>query len=303
MKILTGKELFSEDIVSHEIRLDRFLRKKYPQIKLASIYKLIRKGWVRVNGKRKYNPGLRLKKGDRVRVAYTGEIDHMLRTFENKATPKYMKLRIVYENEKIVVLNKQPGVSVHPGGVSATTLVEGLMYYGERKGFQPYLVHRLDRETSGVLIAAKDPETAKKLSFLFSHHMVKKEYISLIKGHLKDEIEISQPIEGREAKTWFKPMRYFRKADATLVTINIKTGRKHQIRRHAAFMDHPVVMDDLYGDREYNRRFRKLYGLNRLFLHCRCISFDDIPDIDRKVFEVPLPEDLMRILEILGEER
>jgi len=301
---MESSELFKEMTVETESRLDRFLRKRYPQLKLASIYKLIKKGWVRVNQKRVKNPAYRLCAGDSVFIAYVGDVDHMLRSDSRQLKPSKIPIRILYEDENYIVVDKEPGISVHPGKrTSNPTLIEGLLYYGQKAGFKPHLVHRLDKHTSGVLVVCKNEEGAKVLSKLFKSREVEKEYVTLVFGKTKRRDEITLPLENQDALTIYQRLEYFPHADVSLLLVKIKTGRKHQIRKHLSQIGHPVIMDDLYGNRSRNRWFKKTFGLKRYFLHCARIVFVDPIDDQRHEFESPLAKDLNDILKKLGEDK
>ncbi|HCZ06535.1 MAG: rRNA pseudouridine synthase [Thermotogota bacterium] len=299
---MKGSEIFKELEVETESRLDRFLRKHYPQLKLASIYKLLKKGWVRVNQKRVKDPSYRLTPGDKVFVAYTGNVDHMIRSDTREMKPAVMDLDILYEDENYIALAKRAGVSVHPGKNTTTpTLVEGLLFYGQKKGFKPYLVHRLDKHTSGVLLVCKNEESAKLLSSLLKKREVKKRYTTLVFGKTKEKGYIEQPLNGQDALTVYQRIDYFSSADVSLLSVDIKTGRKHQIRRHLSLIGHPVVGDNHYGDRSRNRWFKKNYGLKRYFLHCSQLSFVDPRNGKRFEFHAPLSKDLEETLKKLGD--
>ncbi len=301
---MESSELFKEMTAETESRLDRFLRKRYPQLKLASIYKLIKKGWVQVNQKRVKDPAHRLCAGDRVFIVYVGDVNHMLRSDSRQLKPSKIPIRILYENENYIVVDKDSGISVHPGKrTSNPTLIEGLLYYGQKAGFKPHLVHRLDKHTSGVLVVCKNEESAKILSKLFKSREVEKEYITLVFGKTRRRDEINLPLKNQDALTIYQRLEYFPYVDVSLLLVKIKTGRKHQIRKHLSRMGHPVIMDGFYGNRSKNKWFRKTFGLKRYFLHCARIVFVDPRDNQRYEFESPLAKDLSDILKKLGGNR
>ncbi|HIP92693.1 MAG TPA: RluA family pseudouridine synthase [Thermotoga sp.] len=287
---------------SYYQRLDRFLRKKLPDVPLSVIYKLLRKGKVYINGKRERDPSFRLEIGDIVEIRYVN-IDKFRRAENRSLEPQPMELDIIFENDRYLVLNKPAGIPIHPGkGVHVVTLIEGLMYYGNKKGFTPHLVHRLDKQTSGVLIVAKDVESARMLSRLFKDRKVKKIYICLVKGMMKEkEGIVNEPIENQEALTEYVVLKNYN--EVSLLRVIPYTGRKHQIRKHMFFINHPVVGDNLYGDKEFNKQFKRKYGLKRFFLHCEEISFFDPWEMKKVRFKSPLPEDLSKVLSLLEKER
>lgn len=287
---------------SYYQRLDRFLRKKLPDVPLSVIYKFLRKGKVYINGKRERDPSFRLEIGDIVEIRYVN-INKFRRVENRSLEPQPMELDIIFENDRYLVLNKPAGIPIHPGkGVHVVTLIEGLMYYSNKKGFMPHLVHRLDKQTSGVLIVAKDVESARVLGRLFKDRKVKKIYICLVKGVMKKkEGIVNEPIENQEALTEYVVLKNY--DDVSLLKVIPYTGRKHQIRKHMFFINHPVVGDNLYGDKEFNKQFKRKYGLKRFFLHCEEISFFDPWEMKKVRFKSPFPEDLSKVLSLLEKER
>ncbi|PLV60467.1 RluA family pseudouridine synthase [Thermotoga sp. KOL6] len=285
---------------NHYRRLDKFLRNRLKEIPLSVVYKLIRKGKVYVNGRRVRDPGFDLEEGDVVEIKYVN-LDNLPRRAEKKGlTPIPMKLNILYENEHYLALNKPPGVAIHPGkGVHVATLIEGLLYYGREKDFEPFLVHRLDKDTSGLLIVAKNREAARILSNMFRERRVEKEYITLVKGHPENNLKIIVPLDGQEAISEIvavKPLK-----NLSLLRVRIYTGRKHQIRRHLAQIGFPVIGDNTYGDRQLNREIRKKYGLKRIFLHSYRMNFIDPWFEEEREIKAPLTSDLRDVLEFLKE--
>ncbi|QTA38676.1 RluA family pseudouridine synthase [Thermosipho ferrireducens] len=279
-------------------RLDKFLRKTHENIPLNAIYKLIRKGFVKVNGKRVKTPSFKLEIGDEVEI-FT-DISKYNRKTNYKLRPIPMELDVIYEDSNLLIINKKPGIPIHPGkGVHIATIIEGLMYYGNQNNFEPYLVHRLDKHTSGVLIVAKNPEAARKMGKLISNREVEKEYITLVAGKISRSGEIKLSLDNLEAVTYYKPLNLYETELGvfTKLCVKIKTGRKHQIRRHFSLINHPVVGDDLYGKRKLNHEFRRLYGLKRYFLHCKRMAFY----FNNKFINIntEIPEDLKIVLKKL----
>ena len=279
-------------------RLDKFLRKSLPDVPMSAIYKFIRKGKVYVNGKRVKDQAFRLEEGDLVEIRYV-DLDKFRRRKETSLEPQKMDLDIIYEDEKIIVLNKPAGIALHPGkNIHVATLIEGLMYYGKERGFQPHLVHRLDLNTSGVLVVAKGNEMARVLTDAFKRRFVEKEYITLVKGKITGKGKIEEPLDGQDALTEYEALET--KDGLTLLKVRIKTGRKHQIRRHMALIGHHVVGDDKYGKKQFNKELRRKTGLRRQFLHCYRLTLPETVLGERKTFEAPLPEDLRKVLSVLG---
>ena len=293
-------------------RLDKFLRKSFEELKMASLYKMIRKGDVKLNGKRIKDPSASIVVGDEVSVWLPGE--KTTKVFiqrkpsgkrELKAIP--MDLDIIMEDSDLLVINKEAGISVHPGTGEETraTLIEGLMYYARQRRFEPYLVHRLDRNTSGVLLISKKRPLARSLSHLIAKKDVYKEYSVLFVGKADHDFICELPIEEKPALSRIHPLRTFVLEDEpvqwlTLASVVIETGRKHQIRRHLAQSGYPVAGDDKYGNRDINHRLRPL-GLKRQFLHCSKMSFYDREKKKAYEFKADLKQDLSDFLKKLKE--
>ncbi len=277
-------------------RLDRFLRRSLQDVPLSAVYKFIRKGKVFVNGKRVRNVAHELHIGDVVEIKYVDLESYRRR--KKELLPQKIDLEILYEDDSILVLNKPPGMALHPGkGVHITTLIEGLIHYGMEKGFDPHLVHRLDLNTSGVLVVAKNKKNARILTEYFKNRLVEKRYKTLVKGHVEKPGNVRTDLDGQHALTIYKPLKIYR--EVTFLDVQIKTGRKHQIRRHMSVIGHPVVGDDKYGNRSFNRYFRRKYGLKRQFLHCSKVVLPHPEKSTRMSFEAPLWEDLSEVLKRL----
>ena len=223
---------------------------------------------MRLNGRRAKPEDL-VRAGDRIQLYI--DFEKPAETF--KPRPALTKLDIIYEDNALVVLNKPAGIAVHEGKtVSKKESVLGILETQYRdRGIKPQLVHRLDKDTSGLLLVAKNPESAKELESCFETGAVEKEYLCLLVGRLpNNEGEIDFPLPGRggnpvRALTRYRVVKKF--SEVTLVRAAIETGRLHQIRLHFAKLGYPVVMDDQHGDFGFNKRFRKAYGLKRQFLH------------------------------------
>lgn len=281
-------------------RLDKFLRKNFQNLPLNAIYKLIRKGKIFVNGKRIKNPSYALEIGDLVEIKEN--LENYNRDINNSIKPIKMDLEIVYEDKDILIINKPAGIPLHPGkGVHIATLIEGLIYYGQQNNFKPYLVHRLDKHTSGILIVAKNLESSRLLSNIISSREIEKEYITLVVGKTNKNGKIDLPIDGKDSLTIYNTIETFNTdlGFFSLLSVNIKTGRKHQIRRHFSLIGYPVVGDDVYGNKKLNREFKRHFGLKRYFLHCKKMSFS----FNGKKIEAiaNLPEDLKNVIKKLKE--
>lgn len=173
------------------------------------------------------------------------------------------------------------------------------MYYGQEKNFTPHLVHRLDKHTSGILIIAKNTQSARELGDIIAGRSIKKEYIALCKGQLSKEGKIDIPLENKKALTTFITQKVYKThlGEFSLLNVNIKTGRKHQIRKHLSLINHPIIGDDVYGDKKLNREFKREYGLKRYFLHCHSMEF--YFKNKHIAATAPLSEDLKNVLKNL----
>jgi len=291
-------------------RIDNFLARHLKGVPKSYIYRILRRGEVRVNSGR-IQAKYKLCEGDRVRIP-------PVRVAENSTTGirpgagMDLEARILFENNVCLVLNKPAGIAVHGGSGLSYGVIEAL------RAARPdapslELAHRLDRETSGCLVIAK------RRSFLRSFHEqlrqgeVNKHYLALIAGRWEGgkrtvdaplrknqlrggERMVTVDSEGKQAVTVFRPVSRF--AEATLVDVELKTGRTHQIRVHALHIGHPLAGDTKYGDAEFNRRMRDL-GLRRLALHAHLIEFSLPLVADRITLSAPLDADLKAVLDRL----
>ena len=243
-------------------KLENFLKKQFP---IGYIRKVFRKNAVRVNGGRA-KPDDMVRGGDKIQLFISYE-----QSAASGIPP--VKFEIVYEDEALLVLNKPAGIAVHEGKtVRKKDSLLGILEASYRdRGIKPQLVHRLDKDTSGLLLVAKNSRSAKELENFFETGGVEKEYLCLVVGRLANNGgKIEFPLPGREgnpvrALTRYRVIKKF--SDTTLVRAAIETGRLHQIRLHFAKLGYPVVLDEQHGDFAFNKRFRKKYGLKRQFLH------------------------------------
>jgi len=293
-------------------RLDNFLFRTLKGVPKSHVYRLLRTGQVRVNKKR-VKPDYRLEAGDELRLPPVRQ--------EEKAAPgkpphwqqDALKAAILFEDERILVVNKPAGMAVHGGSGVSFGVIETLrVLRPENPGLE--LAHRLDRDTSGCLIVAKRRSMVRPLHAAFREGGVEKHYLALLVHAWKGEAqEVDQPLEknqleggermvkvsreGKEARSLFTPLQRF--ADSALMDIRIYTGRTHQIRVHAAHIGHPVAGDDKYGDREANKAL-KAAGLKRMFLHAHRLAFPHPETGERMELIAPLDEELQSVLRNLG---
>jgi 23S rRNA pseudouridine1911/1915/1917 synthase len=295
------------------VRLDMYLRGKFPAVSRGAIQRLIVQGYIRVNG-RTVKPTHAPRAGEQVEV-------HWPEARSAEAQAEKMPLNILYEDEALLVLNKPPGLVVHPGaGHEEHTLVNALLHHcaGQLSGIggvaRPGIVHRLDKETSGCLVVAKNDETHLALSTQFATRRVEKIYQAILCGELpRDQGEIRAAIArhpshrkrmavdddaGREARTGYQVLERLR--GTTLVEAVLHTGRTHQIRVHFQFLGFPLVGDATYGNRQ-NQRLEDLIGYraSRLMLHAGRLAFVHPRTAKRLSFEAPRPEDFLDALAAL----
>ncbi|MBI3000663.1 MAG: RluA family pseudouridine synthase [Deltaproteobacteria bacterium] len=280
-------------------RLDNFLKKRFP---IGYVRKLFRKNGVRLNGRRA-GPTEMAVPGDRVQLFIAFE--EKPETAGEQISPD-LKPEIIFEDENLLLLHKPAGIAVHEGKqILRQHSLLGMLETAYRpKGTLPRLVHRLDRDTSGILVVAKNGELAEELLRRFEEGEVEKEYLALVVGQLRPrEGKISLALPGREGKpvpalTLYRVEKEFRAT--SLVRVRTETGRMHQIRLHFAKLGHPVVMDAQHGDFRFNRQFRKAHGLKRQFLHASSVAL--AYKGKRQKWTAPLPADLQRTLESLEQE-
>jgi 23S rRNA pseudouridine955/2504/2580 synthase len=292
-------------------RLDNFLLGQLKGVPRSHVYRLIRSGQVRVNSGRT-TPSYRLKTGDRVRIPPVGQRRGVspVATADNLA---WLAQRVLYEDGRMLVIDKPAGLAVHGGSSVSLGVIEALrLWRPESKDLE--LAHRLDRGTSGCLLIAKRRSTLRVLHELLREGRVDKRYLALVKGRWPEDARvIDAPLvtrrvggearvkvdgAGKEASSSFRLLDRFGKT-ASLLEVSIATGRTHQIRVHAAHAGHPVAGDDRYGDDDFNRYLRS-YGLQRMFLHAHALRFDWPESGESFDVSSPLPEDLKAVLTALA---
>jgi 23S rRNA pseudouridine955/2504/2580 synthase len=296
-------------------RLDNFLLRELAGVPRSRVYRLLRKGEVRVNGKRK-QADYRLAADDEVRLPPVRA--EMPAGTGTKRVPRALvdavSRAILREDARLLVLDKPAGLAVHGGSGLAFGAIEALRALRPEEPLE--LVHRLDRETSGCLLVARTRAALRITHALLREGEVEKHYAALVAGRWRlGRKTIDAPVltnarqggervvrvhrAGKIAVSVFDPQVRYGDV-ATRMDVLIRTGRTHQIRVHAAFAGHPVAGDEKYGDRECNARFRSL-GLTRMFLHAASISFRWPDGGGEFRAESPLPAELKRVLERLGE--
>jgi len=295
-------------------RVDNFLVTFLKNIPKSRIYKALRKGEVRANKKR-IKPEYRLVLGDELRIP-PFVITELApeKVIPSRLEPLFQAM-CLYEDDDLLIINKPAKFAVHSGsGVEYGIIDIAKAFHPQGEALQ--LVHRLDRDTSGCLILSKNRPTLVGLQAQLNEHKITKTYLALTKGHWpKKEVTIEVSLrknseqsgermvkvdeEGKSAKTVFRVIKTF--AKASLVEVDLHSGRTHQIRVHAQHAGHPLAGDDKYGD-DYFTREMKEYGLKRLFLHAKSLQF--ISPVSHKKIQVtaPLPEELELVLTQIGEK-
>jgi 23S rRNA pseudouridine1911/1915/1917 synthase len=294
------------DVTEAGERVDKYIAERLPDLSRSLVQRLIREGRVTVNG-------AETKASYRVE----GDDEIIVRVPPPEATelvPEPIPLDVVYEDEDLIVIHKPAGLVVHPShGHRKSTLVNAILAHcpdlvGINSTLRPGIVHRLDKDTSGLIIVAKNDAAQQSLLRQFKRREVSKTYLALVEGRLEPERGlIEAPVGrdphhrkrmavvargGREARTEYRVLETL--ADHTLVEVYPLTGRTHQVRVHFASLGHPLVGDPVYGFR------RQRLGLGRQFLHAWKLGFH-LPSSGRPIeLTAELPQDLRRVLEQLG---
>ena len=288
-------------------RVDNYLRKALPGVPNSLIYKIIRDGQVRINSRR-VKPLYRLKADDIIRIPPVS-VDLKSQSV-SRFLLKDLKKIILHENDDFMIINKPAGIAVHSGSKIKNDIISSIKSLDKYKTVS--LVHRLDLNTSGCLILAKNYHAASNLGKIFQSGNVEKNYLSLLSGSMTgDRIAVDQSItrnkgsrnnsvsistNGKTALSYITLIKQFK--DCCLVDIKIETGRMHQIRVHAKSIDQPVCGDTKYGDVSINKKMRN-YGLKRMFLHSKKLSFFYKGKHD---IEAPTPEDLTIVIDKLKNQ-
>lgn len=303
-------------------RLDHYLALCMPEMSRSQIKRLIESEQILSDGS-PVKTGSKLKGGEEIAVTIPEPAPI-------EALPEAIPLDTLYEDSHLIVINKPAGMVVHPApGHSSGTLVNALLYHcqdlsGIGGQIRPGIVHRLDRDTSGVMVATKDDATHQELARQFKAHTIQRRYVALVFGQLEHERgTIDQPIgrhplhrkkmsstsrSGRHAVTHWNVLQRFDNDRLTLVELALETGRTHQIRVHLSEMNHPVVGDPVYGSPKRCNQLpdttlrSMIQGLNRQFLHARLLGFDHPVTQEKLEFKSALPVELNAIIEYLNNK-
>ena len=294
-------------------RLDNYLQRVLGGVPRSRIYRVIRKGEVRVNGRRA-GPETRLAAEDKVRIP-------PLRVAAEPPAPRpsadltgRIARAIIHEDDRLLVIDKPAGVAVHGGSGVSFGVIEALRAMRPEESLE--LVHRLDRDTSGLLLVARRRSALRSLHALLREEGLEKRYLALVKGHwnlgakrvdvplrtdtrVGGERTVRASASGKASVSAFRPVQFFGKT-ATLMEVTLETGRTHQIRVHAQHAGHPVAGDAKYGEAAFNKEMQAL-GLKRMFLHAHSLSFA-WPEGGEFSVNTPLPAELAAVLDRLAAQ-
>ena len=305
---MTEKEKNISFTGEEKIRIDLYLTHKEIYPSRSQIRNLIAQGKIRVNST-PVKPSYILKNGNVINLALPEQKELEIMAEDSP-------LDIIYEDEYLVVVNKPADMIVHPAGkICSGTLVNALLYHcqdslsGIGGVIRPGIVHRLDKDTSGLIVSAKNDFAHLDLSRQIKDHQVTKKYLALVHGNMRDDSGIiDAPIgrslknrkkmavtegKSREAITQFKVLKRF--SGYTLVEVTLRTGRTHQIRVHLAFIGHPIVADQLYGHK------RQGLNISRQALHSHVLGFVHPSSKKYMEFSTPVPQDMQKIIDYLEE--
>ncbi len=299
-------------------RLDKYVRKQLREVPLSHIFKMFRTKKIRVNGVRGY-PEQLLKPNDL--VAIRGDNERLLARLESsKNSPKprlsRQPLQVIYQDSYLMAVNKPAGMAVHPGsGISEGTLVDEVRaLLGPQaipNEFAPSPAHRLDRDTSGVILVAKRRKAMVRLTEIFTQGSANKTYLTVVRGHFTQATgTVDLPLSEHEQSSKSKAKRGINMQPAvthycvlatgtevSLLKCTIETGRTHQIRRHLVAIGHPVAGDRRHGDFAFNRVLKSKYGLKRMFLHAQRIELVHPIENTTLILDAPLPFELTQALQ------
>lgn len=294
---------------SADARIDAWVTSQVENLSRSYVQKLIEQGNIQVNGS-KVKTNYKLRTGDEVQVTVpeAQKLD---------VQPEKIDLDILYEDNDIIVVNKPKGMVVHPAAGNYTgTLVNALMEYcGDRLSdingvIRPGIVHRIDKDTSGILVVAKSNEAHEKLSEKLKEHDINRIYVAIVEGILREESgKIDAPIgrhpverkkmavntkTGRRAVTYFKVLERFK--NATAIEVRLETGRTHQIRVHMSYIGYPILGDEVYG------RKKQKYDIGGQALHAKTLGFEHPITGKYMEFQADLPEYFEKLLHELRSD-
>lgn len=303
-------------------RLDHFLAESLPELTRSQLKKLVDGGRARIDGS-PVKAGLKLKGGEVVELSIP-------EAAPVETLPEAIPLAVLYEDPHLIVIDKPAGLVVHPApGHSGGTLVNALLHHcrdlsGVGGELRPGIVHRLDKDTSGVMVATKDDATHNALALQFKDHSITRRYVALVHGlmerasgsvdqaigrHPTDRKKMSgRSRAGRRAVTHWRVLRRYEQDRLSLVELRLETGRTHQIRVHFSEMQRPVVGDPLYGSASRANAIndlelrRMVLQLHRQALHARVLGFHHPARKEYVDFQSPVPPDMQAILDYLNKK-
>jgi 23S rRNA pseudouridine955/2504/2580 synthase len=292
-------------------RIDNFLMRHFKTVPRSRIYRLLRKGEVRVNRKR-VDAEYRIQRGDEIRLPPVRIEPSAQPGRPSSSLLDLIERSVIFQDRHVLVIDKPAGVAVHGGSGMSFGVIEALRASRPRETLE--LVHRLDRDTSGCLIVARDRSTLSALHALIRNGGMHKTYLALVAGSWQlgtkridaplatdnrehGERHVKVAAAGKDSVSVFKPVQFFGSL-ATLMEVDIPTGRTHQIRVHASFAGHPLLGDDKYGDRARNADL-KAHGLKRTFLHAQSLAFEWPGSGVPFHVSAPLPEELAAVLDAI----
>lgn len=293
-------------------RVDNFLIRHLKQLPKRAIYRILRKGEVRVDKKR-VKPEKKLALGEIIRIPPIRQESELnppdKPALASESLLEVLENAVLREDEQLIFINKPSGLPVHGGSGHKLGLIEAFRQLRPNLLFVE-LAHRIDRDTSGIVILAKSRQALTELHELFRDGKIDKRYLALVAGRWKhgrqhitldlgkkegnrQKVQVVEEGEGKESETIFSPVKNLR--GASLIEAQILTGRMHQIRVQLQHLEHPILGDDRYGDFSLNRQFREK-GLKRLFLHAASVNLVLHLTGRRYVVEAPLPADLQTVV-------
>ncbi|ODT67249.1 MAG: RNA pseudouridine synthase [Nitrosomonadales bacterium SCN 54-20] len=317
------REIIGED--SKGQRIDNFLIKRLKNVPKSHIYQMLRSGQLRVNSKRTA-PDYHLRSGDIVRIPPVRMVEKSAPPLKKLSKTGFIAFQVLFEDDALIVVNKPPGVAVHGGSGISFGVIEQLRAQHPDWRFLE-LVHRLDRETSGVLLLAKNRPALVELHRQLRDGKVEKHYLTLVKGrwrNVRQSVRLSlrkyltpagerrvavekgadEKKGGNEKKSGMSAHTVFILQKSwqsfSLLEAELKTGRTHQIRVHLAYLGFPIAGDDKYGDFALNKDIaRRVPGLGRMFLHAWTVEFTHPVTHEKLRLEAPLPDDLQKFLDAM----
>ncbi|OGJ43974.1 hypothetical protein A2272_05070 [Candidatus Peregrinibacteria bacterium RIFOXYA12_FULL_33_12] len=302
------------------MRLDKYITLKYPEKSRNYVQKIIKDSFVFVNKKNQTKPGFEVAENDHIEINFPNPKKLNLK-------PKKIQLDIIYEDKNLLIINKKAGLSVHPSPTekSDITLVNVILSHCKNSlssiggVMRPGIVHRLDKDTSGIIMIAKNDDTHRYLSDLIAKRKVKKTYLGVVHGKMdtksgtidspigrhqfdRKKMSIQNDLYGKNAITHFKVLNYLKNLDLSILEIQIITGRTHQIRVHMSAIHHPIIFDKVYGNEKSDNFLNSKFKIQnskfsyRQLLHAWKLSLKLPNEEQEKTFEAKIPEDMLNFV-------